>query len=554
MLTNLYIKNFALFDELSVDFDEGLNIISGETGSGKSILINALSLLLASRINKNFIGNFSNETIVEASFSIDENIKNKLDSYDIEAHDNLIISRRFTKSTSTVKINNRPVNLSVLEDLSQSIMDIHGQHSQLVILNKSNYLKIIDSFNEETKNIKSLLKNNMVKLREYDEKLQSMQLDENEVLREVDILQFQIDEIESFDFKNFDEESLNKEHKKLSNLTEILSGVKLIQSVISEGYQRNSLKDDINEIYSKLLDINEFDEALGEFTSRLIDIKELINEFSRDIDSYYYSIDIDEQRLNEIEQIFSKIQTLKRKYGSEIDDILKFLKDSKSRLKELKNIESIRNETNLEINKLKKQNKKLSDELTKIRKNIIIELQDKMIVELSQMNMRNLKFQILIQNKEEIDETGQDEIDFLISTNRGQDMKSLNKVVSGGEISRFMLALKAVLADSEEVQSIVFDEIDTGISGFTADVVGDKLVKISEKRQVIVITHLPQIASKADNHYLIKKDTMSNLTKSNIYKLSHDDKIKEIARLISGANITESTLNSAKELINNAKR
>lgn len=554
MLTNLYIKNFALFDELSVDFDEGLNIISGETGSGKSILINAMSLLLSGRINKNYMGKFSKETIVEASFSINEELKKKLYSYDIKASDNLIITRRFTKTTSTVKINNRPINLSVLEDLSQSIMDIHGQHSQLVILNKSNYIKIIDSFNENTDKLKSELKDNINKLKEFNEKLDSMDLDEDQVLREIDILQFQIDEIESFDFKNFDEEDLNKEHKKLSNLTEIIDGVKLIQSIFNEGYQRSSLKDDLNQVYSTLLDINEFDQPLEEYTSRIIDIRELVNELSRDLDSYYYSIDLDEERLLEIESIFSKIQVLKRKYGPDIKDILSFLKEAKERLSELQNIEQIREKLYLLMDKINKSNRELSDKLSKIRKTIIADLEDRMIIELNQMNMKNLSFKILLEKKDMIDELGQDQIDFLISTNKGQDMKSLNKVVSGGEISRFMLALKAVLADSERVQTIVFDEIDTGISGYTADVVGDKLIKISKKRQVIVITHLPQIASKADSHYLIEKKVYDDITKSNIKKLDYEDRTKEIARLISGANITQSTLNSALELINNAKR
>ncbi|MDO5027070.1 MAG: DNA repair protein RecN [Tissierellia bacterium] len=554
MLTNLYIKNFALFDELSVDFDEGLNIISGETGSGKSILINAISLLLQGRINKNFIGNFSNETIVEASFSLENDIKDKLETYDIKADDNLIITRRFTKTSSTIKLNNRPINLAILEDIGQSIMDIHGQHSQLVVLNKSNYLKIIDSFNEKTILIKQALKNNMASLKKLQEKLETIDLNEDEVFRETDILKFQVEEIEAFDFKNYDEISLNKEHKKLSNLTDILSSIKFIQSILSDGYHKSSLKDEINEIYSKLLDVNEFDEDLKAFTSRILDIKDLINEFSRDVDSYFYSIDLDEERLAEIDQIFSNLHVLKRKYGPEIEDILAFLSRAKERLIELKDIEEIRAKILIEIDKINKKNKHLSQDLTEIRKNIISFLEKSMIEELSQMNMTNLSFKILLEDKGDIDETGQDQIDFLISTNKGQDMRSLNKVVSGGEISRFMLALKAVLADSEEVQTIVFDEIDTGISGFTADVVGDKLVNISKKRQLLVITHLPQIASKADNHYLIEKWTDDKFTKSSVKKLNDQDRIKEVARLISGANITDSSLNSASELIKNAKR
>lgn len=554
MLTNLYIKNFALFNELSVDFDEDLNIISGETGSGKSILINAIALLKGGRINKNFIGKFSNETIVEASFSMDENLRKILLDNSIEPDDNIIISRRFTKSSSTVKLNNRPINLALLEEVSDSIFDIHGQHSQLVVMNKSNYIKIIDSFNTKTQDIKNLLAKNMDIINQLTDKLASIDLDPDQVLREIDVLEFQISEIESFDFSNFDEESLISEHKKLTNLTDIIQSIEKIKTIFTEGYQRTSLKDYINEIFSELSDISEFDKELEEFSSRIIDIRELVNELSRDIDSYSYSINLDEERLVEIDAIFSKIQLLKRKYGPEIEDIKAFYKTCKDRLDELKNIEELRNSINIEISKINKKNVKLADELTEIRKKIVKLLEVRIIDELSQMNMKNIEFEIEFDKRDSINENGQDLVDFMISTNKGQDMKSLNSVASGGEISRFMLALKAALADSEEVQTIIFDEIDTGISGMTADVVGDKLVNISKQRQVIVITHLPQIASKADSHYLIEKNIQEEYTVSKLTKLDETGRVKEVARLISGANITESTINSAQELIENAKR
>ncbi len=554
MLTNLYIKNFALFNELSVDFDEDLNIISGETGSGKSILINAIALLKGGRINKNFIGKFSNETIVEASFSMDENLRKILLDNSIEPDDNIIISRRFTKSSSTVKLNNRPINLALLEEVSDSIFDIHGQHSQLVVMNKSNYIKIIDSFNTKTQDIKNLLAKNMDIINQLTDKLASIDLDPDQVLREIDVLEFQISEIESFDFSNFDEESLISEHKKLTNLTDIIQSIEKIKTIFTEGYQRTSLKDYINEIFSELSDISEFDKELEEFSSRIIDIRELVNELSRDIDSYSYSINLDEERLVEIDAIFSKIQLLKRKYGPEIEDIKAFYKTCKDRLDELKNIEELRNSINIEISKINKKNVKLADELTEIRKKIVKLLEVRIIDELSQMNMKNIEFKIEFDKRDSINENGQDLVDFMISTNKGQDMKSLNSVASGGEISRFMLALKAALADSEEVQTIIFDEIDTGISGMTADVVGDKLVNISKQRQVIVITHLPQIASKADSHYLIEKNIQEEYTVSKLTKLDETGRVKEVARLISGANITESTINSAQELIENAKR
>lgn len=553
MLNNLYIKNFALFDELSVDFDNGLNIISGETGAGKSILINAISLLLGQRTNKNFIGKFSDETIVSASFDSNEFIDHYLEENAFDIDENIVITRRFTKNSSQIKLNNRPINLNTLADISESLLDVHGQHSQLIVLNKSNYIKIIDSFDESTIAIKQKIKENLNQLKKIDEELQSINIDEDQLLREIDILNFQIAEIESFDFDSFDEQYLNEEHKKLTNQTEIVKGLEKTLNIFNEGYQRASLKDYVNDIYIVLSDISEYDKNLEEYLSRITEIRELLNDLSRDIDSYSYTLTFDEEKLIEIERIFTEIQTLKRKYGPEVEDILLFLDDSKKRVNQLNNIETLRAKLNEKINIINKDDISLSNELTKIRTRVIKVLENSIINELSEMNMKNLRFKIELTKLDKITESGMDTLDFLISTNKGQEMKSLNTVASGGEISRFMLALKAVLADMEEVQTIIFDEIDTGISGKTANIVGDKLIKISSKRQLIVITHLPQIASKADNHYLIEKNSDGDITKSNLYRLDEEEKIKEVARLISGSDITELTLNSAKELIKNSK-
>lgn len=554
MLINLYLKNFALFDEINIDFEEGLNIISGETGSGKSILLRAMSLVLGGRVNKSIIGNFAKETIVEATFSPIKGQKELLDRFGLSEDDNIIITRRVGPSSSIIKVNNRSFNISSLEDLSQSLMDIHGQHSQLIVLNKSNYLKIIDAFDEETIKIKEQLRLNLKQKLVYQTELADIELNPEEALREADILQFQIDEIEAFNFDSFNQEELDVEYKKLANMTEIIKGINQIRVIFSEGYQRSSLKDYINEIYQILVDLDQYDLQIKEFEERTVDVIEAINDLSRDIDQYSYSIDLDEERLKEIEDLFVQFQNLKRKYGADIEEIKSFHKKSRERLERINNIESVRDDLNKKIYDIEKDNLKLAMELHNLRKKIIISLQEKILLELKEMNMKNISFIIDLQRADQISDQGFDKIDFLISTNKGQDMKSLASVASGGEISRFMLALKAVLADYEDVQTLVFDEIDTGISGMTADVVGDKLVKIAKKRQLIVITHLPQIASKSDSHYLIVKMVNDKNTLSKISKLGDQEKVLEVARLISGSTITDSTIKSAEELISNAKK
>lgn len=553
MLINLYLKNFALFDEINVDFKEGLNIISGETGSGKSILLRAMSLILGGRVNKSIIGNFANETLIEATFTPLKSHKELLDRYGLSEDDNIIISRKIGPSSSIIKVNNRSFNISALEDLSQSLMDIHGQHSQLIVLNKSNYLKIIDSFDEQTIKIKEALKSNLRQKQVYEYDLAEIDLNPEEALREADILQYQIDEIESFDFDNFNQEELDIEYKKLANMSDIIMGIDQIKAIFTEGYQRFSLKDYINEIYAKLIDLNQYDQQIKGFEERIVDINEAVNDLSRDIDQYSYSIDLDEGRLKEIEDLFALFQNLKRKYGSNIDEIKKYHKHARERLDRISNIESVRSELYRKIKEIDKDNFKLATDLHGFRKKIINDLQEKIMLELNEMNMKNIRFMIDLQKSDQISDQGLDKIDFLISTNKGQEMRSLASVASGGEISRFMLALKAVLADYEDVQTLVFDEIDAGISGMTADVVGDKLVKISKKRQLIVITHLPQIASKSDSHYLIEKQIDDNNTLSKIKELGDQEKVLEVARLISGSKITDSTIKSAEELISNAR-
>lgn len=554
MLKSLYIKNFAIIDEISIDFEKGLNIISGETGSGKSILLNAINLIRGERFNKKFLGSFDNYVLVEAVFSNNENISKILKKNDFDTDEDIIITRKMSENSSVIKLNNRTINLSFLTQISDGLFDIHGQHSQLVVLNKNNYINIIDSFNPESENIKIKLKENLKKIINLKHELDSINYSDEEVLREADILKFQIEEIENFDFDNFIEQALNAEYKKLTKQTEIIQAMNKISYIINDS-RSNSIKDLVSGVDRLLSEVVEYDEKINYLYENLIDIKERVYDFSREIDSYSYTLGVDEQRILEIEEIFSNFQNLKRKYGKNYAEILTFHKNAVERLEKIENIEQLKYDLNLKIKKIEQKNIELADILTNFRLNTILYLEKQIIEELKQMNMEYIQFKIQLFDLEKITENGKNSIDFLISTNKGQELKSLSTVSSGGEISRFMLALKATLAEVEEVQTLIFDEIDTGISGKTANIVGEKLKKISSIRQLIVITHLPQIATYGSSHYLISKYQTPSHTISNIKKLNNDERINEIARLIAGDDITENNKISAKELLDlNSKR
>ncbi|MCT1795472.1 DNA repair protein RecN [Helcococcus kunzii] len=549
MLINLFVKNFAIIKELNIIFYKGLNILSGETGSGKSLLLKTLSILKGERFSKDFIGNFSDKTIIEAVFSSNSNVKNVLEENGIEVDENIILTRIFTHNSSITKINGRACNIKFMNQISSMLYDIHGQHSQLIVLNKSNYISIIDKFNNKTKEYKNNISKNIKLINDLIIQKDDLNISDDELEREKDLLNYQINEIESFNFDDYDEEALNNEYKKLSNQSELIVGTNSIINAINESNRSLSLKDMINIIYDKLQDLENYDNHLKDYSSDALNIKELIYDLSNNIENYSYTLEMDDERIQVIEDIFSSFHVLKLKYGKTSEEILEYLAQIKKKYDNLVNIDKIKKSLEDQILKLTNENVIISDKLTKIRKEIIKDLEKKIILELHEMNMQNIQFEISIKKKDKINKEGQDDIDFLISTNKGQELKSLSLVSSGGEISRFMLALKAVFVTNDEIDTIIFDEIDTGISGKTADIVGNKLKKISDECQLLVISHLAQIASKADNHYLLFKETSENATMTNLIHLNEEEQIREIARLISGSDITDNSLQAAKELL-----
>ncbi len=549
MLINLYVKNFAIIKEINIDFVKGLNILSGETGSGKSLLLKALSILKGDRFNKDYIGVFGDKTIIEAIFTSNDRINQILEDNDIDVDSNIVLSRTFTENSSITKINNRACNMKFLGEISSMIFDIHGQHSNLIVLNKSNYINLIDKFNDETDEYKTKLSNNLRQLQILKKENEALNMSDDEIEREKDLLLYQINEIESFDFDNYDEESLNKEYKKLANQSELINGTDSIINFMSESGRIPSMKEMSHILYDNLVDLENLDDDLKPLVSDALNIRELIKDLANQIERYSYSLDIDDERMQIIEDLFSSFQVLKLKYGRNSEEILNFLEDRKKRYKIVSNIHARRVEIERDILNIDKDNIRISENLNAIRKDIIKYLETKIIDELNEMNMQYIDFKIDIRRKEKITKEGFDEIDFLISTNKGQELKSLSEVSSGGEISRFMLAMKAAFIEKDDINTIIFDEIDSGISGRTADIVGIKLKKISKFVQLIVISHLAQIASKADVNYLLEKKEIDGITQSSITKLDYDETIREIARLISGSDITEKSLISAEELL-----
>lgn len=557
MLNSLYIENFAIIDKINVDFTEGLNIITGETGSGKSILIEAFELLLGQRFNKSFIRDSSKKTIVEATFTINDKSKIKfLEDMGYNVEDGVIIISRIvdTNFKSINKLNNRSITLNALNELMSKFVDIHGQNGTQSLLNKDFYIDLIDSFDkEETVKIKSGLSEILKNIVDYKKSYKSFNISNEEKDRQLDIINYQIDEISQIDLENLDEEELENEYNKLSNVNLIRNNIGEILNMYSdENYNEQDINTMFNIALSKIDSISEFDNEVNSFKQDLDKIYYDMDDLFSRISSYSSSIYQDEFKLNDLENKIAIITNLKRKYGKSIDDIISFKIDLENRLKELNEITENKRKFKELIDSEHKKGIELSDRLHSIRKQIVSKLENLIVQNLKDLNMKHADFKVKFEKLSDFNEKGYDSLDFLIKTNLGQDLKPMASIASGGEISRIMLGFKSVISDFEDINTLIFDEIDTGISGRTALVVGEKLIDLSKDKQVISISHLPQIASLSDNHILIEKIDCDNETKSILKVLTPEEKVNEISRLIGGINITETTTEQAKLMINQA--
>lgn len=557
MLSELYIRNLAIVDEIKISFTEGLNILTGETGTGKSIIIGAISLLCGGRANTSSIGKRSDTAYVEGVFFLsdyDEKIlRNKFDllGLDIEIEDNmLIISRTISKNGRSVsKINNRTVNNSILSDIMLNILNVCGQHDSYTLFNRSDFVEILDSFcdDEFRKKLKELemLYDKIKKASSNFKKLKNKvsNFDEN-----VEEIKSEIEELNSLELETLDEEFIENEIDKFNNSQTILGCCgNLVELFDGENLEASAFSV-LNEINRNLIILEENDKNVKlseDFENISFGLKEIYTK----IQDYYSSIYIDEESLMILQEKFNLLNNLKRKYKTDKGGLIKYKNSLEEDLYLLEHSKDLLFEENNKLKSLSEEYKKLATEISNSRKEVAKRIEKLIEKELLDLDLKNSIFKIDIKTNNKITNIGFDEVTFLISTNKGEELQEIYKIASGGELSRIMLGFKKVLSDRDKIATLVFDEIDTGISGVTAQIVGEKLAEISKNHQLLVISHLPQISVLSDTHFIISKETVGDVTLSKVLCANYDEKVMEISRLIGGANINETTIRQSKEMI-----
>lgn len=561
MLLELSIKNFAIIDDLTIKFSKGLNVLTGETGSGKSIIIEALGIVLGGRGSKELIRSGANRAVLQAVFVLDDRdyLKPILDECGLVVEEDklLIITREIpNNSPSMSRINDKVVTLGILKKITHTLVDIFAQNEHQSLLNTENHKLIIDSFGDsDHKKLITDIKSLYNKYIEEKKILDDMNLDIMERERMIDLYKFQLDEINSANLTSYDDEEIENDYIKLSNIVEIIQGIgEVLESFASEKYDSVSLLDYINKDISILNNLTNYDNDLLPYLNRLKDVNFELQDLHNEFINYMESIQLDEERLNELDERLDTVNKLKKKYGSRVDKILKYRDSIDESLTKLLNYEDEIKKLSKEIEQVEDELYLLSDKLSKNRKSIALLLEKNITKELDELNMPNIEFKVDFKEKEKLSLDGIDNIEFLISTNIGENLKPMSKTASGGEMSRIMLGFKSILAEYDSIPTLIFDEIDTGISGRTAQIVGEKIYKISENRQVISISHLPQIAAIADNQYSIYKESNKGKVSTYIKKLNEEDRVYELAKILGGVDLTDITLEHAKEMLAMAKK
>ncbi len=550
MLIHLHVKNLALIEDIEVEFGPGLNILTGETGAGKSVLLGSMQLILGGRTARDMIRTGASCALVELLFQVEnkkaEQALNSLGIFTEEGQ--VLLSRKIMDGRSINKINGETCTVGQMKAAAECLLDIHGQHEHQSLLYQEKQLEILDAYGrEKIRPAKEAVRQSYEEYRKYMRALKELDTDEEQRNREKAFLEFEISEIEKAHLVPGEDEELETLYRRLNNGKLILETLQSVHSLT--GYDSGQgAGEAVGTGVRELLRVTEYDTQLESMAETLQEIDGLLNDFNRELSSYVEDLSFDDETFYETEKRLDQINGLKAKYGRTIEEILEYQNTQQQKLEKLARYEENFLEARQNLKKADEQLEKDSYVLSEIRKDYSKTLTEKIIEGLRDLNFLDVKFRIDFQRKQEFTDNGYDSIEYEISTNPGESVKPLGRIVSGGELSRIMLAIKAILADRDQIETLIFDEIDTGISGRTAQKVSEKMAVIGSCHQVLCITHLPQIAAMADTHFEIEKHQKGSETITEIHPLGERESVRELARLLGGAEITEAVLKNAMEM------
>ena len=556
MLLNLHVKNLALIEDTEIEFGKGMNILTGETGAGKSILLGSVNLALGSKAGSDVIGRYGESAFVELSFLVEDTDKiSRLQEMDIYPEDGIVtISRRILPGKSVIKVNGETMTAANVRKITELLIDIHGQHDHQSLLYKKNHLDILDEFaKEELVIFKEKLSVEFSKYTDLKKKLSQMDVSEEERNRERDFLQFEIKEIEDAKLNIGEDEDLEALYRKIVNSKKIIEELNHATHLMSDNME-NNVADMVGRAYVAVNQVSQYDEALNSLLEQLSAIDSQINDFNYELKNYISEMDFDDRLFAETENRLNLINGLKSKYGNSIENILDYYQKSVEKLEYYNDYEHKLLLLKNELSKSEENVNILCEELSSIRKKASLILQNEIKEALIDLNFEQVSFEIHISRDNSISKNGYDEAEFMISVNPGEAVKPLAKIASGGELSRIMLGIKSVLAGKDDIDTLIFDEIDTGISGRTAQRVSEKMSEISKNHQIICITHLPQIAAMADTHFLIQKEIVDGFTKTDILPLDDNAMITELSRMLGGSEITDIVMENARQMKEMARK
>ena len=557
MLESLHVKNLSLIDEQEVTFAEGMNILTGETGAGKSIIIGSINLALGAKADKEYIRTGADHALVELIFTLNEQQCEKVRAMDLPVEEDhvLILQRKIMAGRSICRANGESISAGQLKNLAGCLLDMYGQHEHQSLLKPSAYKKMLDDYiGGEITECKAQLKSKLADYRKCEEELENQNSDEAVRMREAKLLEFEINEIEAACLDPVEDEKVEKKYRKLANARKMKEAVYAVHGLT--GYdEEGSAGLAVGHALRELKPLAEFDAEAEPLIEQLTDIDDLLNDFNRSMAQYRDSLEFDEEEFVHLEERLNVLNHLKDKYGESIPDILRAQEEKQQALDKLNHYEAYMEQLRSRMQEQKEEILLLCGQISELRKKAAKPLTEKLKEAMIDLNFLDVEFSIsVISEEESFAADGYDKVEFLISTNPGEALKPMWQIASGGELSRIMLAFKTVFADKDETDTLVFDEIDTGISGKTAWKVSEKLGRLSKNHQIICITHLAQIAAMADAHFMIEKNVINERTVTNIREIADDESLSELARLLGSGELTEAVLSNAREMREAAKK